>query len=222
MSPAAPTAESGASPAVALLRRLRLVPVITLDDAAIATDLAQTLLEAGIPGAEFTLRTAAGMDAVRRAAAVAGFAAGVGTVLDVEAVAASVDAGARFAVAPGLDAATVTRAQELGLDFLPGVATPSEVQQALRLGLDTVKLFPAALLGGPAYVSALAAPFPQLSFLPSGGIGEREAPDYLALSAVPAVSGSWMVPSALIRAGDLEGIHRLARAAVTALSGAGS
>ena len=125
----------------------------------------------------------------------------------------AVDAGAAFIVSPGLDEEVVARARTRGVPIIPGVATATEIQRALALGLSTVKLFPAGPLGGPAMLAALSAPFPGVRFVPTGGIGAAELADYLALPSVLAVGGSWLVAPALLREGRWDDITRLARQA---------
>jgi 2-dehydro-3-deoxyphosphogluconate aldolase / (4S)-4-hydroxy-2-oxoglutarate aldolase len=142
-------------------------------------------------------------------AKVPGFAAGVGTVRSLGDLEAAQAAGATFVVSPGLDEAVVTSAQASGLTVLPGVATATEVQHALRLGLHVVKYFPADQLGALDGIRALRGPFPEIGFVPSGGVTAATAAEYLADPAVPAVSGSWMAPRALITAGDFDAIERL-------------
>lgn len=178
-----------------LLELCPVVPVLTVDDPGRAEDIALALRDGGIPVAEITLRTPQGIDAIARVAGLDGFTVGAGTVVHWGDVARVADAGARFGVAPGIDPEVVERATEAGLPFLPGIATASELQVALRLGLDAVKVFPAAVLGGPAFLRALAAPFPGVVFLPSGGIDLALAREYLDARGVSAVSGSWMVPA---------------------------
>ncbi|GAA1702960.1 bifunctional 4-hydroxy-2-oxoglutarate aldolase/2-dehydro-3-deoxy-phosphogluconate aldolase [Microbacterium sediminicola] len=180
----------------AYLARARLVPVVTIDDAARAADLSCALGDAGIRCAEVTLRTPAAWDAITEMVAVAdetGVDVGVGTVLSADEVTRAHAAGAHFIVSPGFDPATVARAHDLGLACLPGVATASEAMAAQRAGCDTVKVFPAGLLGGVDYIDALSAPLVDLGFVPSGGVNPTTAAGYLAHRAVPAVSGSWMV-----------------------------
>lgn len=186
-----------------------IIPVIVIDDAARAGDLAHALIRGGIHCAEVTLRTPAGLDALRIMATVPGFTAGVGTVRSVTELESALEAGAEFAVSPGLDEAIVSAAHRYGVGILPGVATATEVQHALRLGLTTVKFFPADRLGGLDGIRALRGPFPEIGFVPSGGVTAASAVDYLADPAVPAVSGSWMAPRDLIAAGDFEAIERL-------------
>ena len=188
-----------------------VVPVVVIDDAARAADVASALLAGGITCAEITLRTEAGLPSIAAIAdlALPGFTVGAGTVLTLDDLEASADAGARFVVSPGFDEVIVQRARELALLVLPGVATATEVQRAVVAGVDTVKFFPANRLGGLATIAALAAPFVRTSFVPSGGVTAANALEYLAHPAVPAVSGSWMVTRQLIADGDFASIERL-------------
>lgn len=203
----------------ALLASHRLVPVIVLEDAATAQWLGSTLVETGLPIAEVTLRTPAALDAIERMAAVPGLLVGAGTVLDVDQVERAAQAGASFIVSPGFDPDVVRRSLELGLLPIPGVATATEVQAALRSGALLLKFFPAGPLGGPTALRSLAAPFPQVRFVPTGGIGVDDVPPYLALPCVVAVGGSFMVPSAALRAGDQEEIGQRVRDAVARVAG---
>lgn len=191
----------------------RIVPVLVIDDADGALDAVAALAEGGIGCAEITLRTAAGLSSIA-AAGAAGIIVGAGTVLTPDEVDRVADAGARFVVTPGFAQDVVERALERGLAVLPGVATPTEVQTALRAGLQTVKLFPADRLGGLDMVRALAGPFPATGFVPSGGVSPDNVGDYLRHASVPAVSGSWMATRELLRARDYETIARLSREAV--------
>ena len=194
----------------------RIVPVLVIDDATGAVDAVAALAEGGIGCAEITLRTAAGLPSIAAVAAT-GIIVGAGTVLTPEQVDQVADAGAQFVVTPGFAHDVVDRALERGLAVLPGVATPTEVQAAVRAGLQAVKLFPADLLGGLGMVRALAGPFPAIGFVPSGGVSPRNAGDYLRDPSVPAVSGSWMATRELLRGHDYEAIARLSRDA-TALA----
>lgn len=195
----------------------RIVPVIVIDDAARALDLARALLAGGIPCAEVTLRTPAALDAVRAMATLGGFTVGAGTVRSTTELEDAVAAGATFAVSPGLDEDVLRLADTHGIGMLPGIATATELQRALRLGVRTVKFFPADRLGGLDGITALAAPFPEIGFVPSGGVTAASALDYLAHPAVPAVSGSWMAGRGLIADGDFAQIERLAAATTVAL-----
>jgi 2-dehydro-3-deoxyphosphogluconate aldolase/(4S)-4-hydroxy-2-oxoglutarate aldolase len=189
-------------PQPSLLRRCPVVPVVVLDDPDRAVPLGKALLAGGIDVVEITLRTDAGLEAIRRLAGLPDLHVGAGSVLVPDHVDQVVEAGARFAVSPGLSADVVQRCRARGIPALPGVATASDLMAATALGLDEVKFFPAGLLGGPAAIRALAAPFTRMSFLPSGGVNADNMADYLAVPAVPAVSGSWMVAPELLRKGD--------------------
>jgi 2-dehydro-3-deoxyphosphogluconate aldolase / (4S)-4-hydroxy-2-oxoglutarate aldolase len=205
------TAGPGGSPGVlAQLASLRIVPVIVIDDLAAARPLADALAAGGLRCAEVTLRTPAALAAVTSFAANAGLLVGAGTVLDPEQASAAVEAGARFVVSPGFDAEVVQCCQQLGVPALPGAATPTDIQQARRAGLATVKFFPAETLGGITALEAIAAPFPGMTFVPTGGIGPGNVEAYLRHPAVLAVGGSWMAPRRLIAAGAWHEITRLA------------
>jgi 2-dehydro-3-deoxyphosphogluconate aldolase/(4S)-4-hydroxy-2-oxoglutarate aldolase len=193
------------APAVAgrsLLARCPVVPVVVLDHPDQAVPLGEALLAGGIDVVEVTLRTDAGLEAIRRLSALPDLHVGAGSVLVPDQADQVVDAGARFVVSPGLSVDVVARCRALDVPVLPGVATASELMTATALGLDEVKFFPAGLLRGPAGIRALAAPFTRMAFIPSGGVGAANMADYLAVPTVPAVSGSWMVDPALLRAGD--------------------
>ncbi len=172
----------------------RLVPVVVIDDARTADSLGDALVAGGLPVAEVTFRTTAGVEAVRRLAARGDLLVGAGTVLTPSQVDEAVAAGATFIVSPGLSRAVVERCLEHNVLPLPGAVTATEVQAALELGLTTVKFFPAESSGGAAAVRALAAPFTDVGFMPTGGIGPDNLADYLTVPAIRAVGGSWMVP----------------------------
>ena len=199
----------------ALLARLsghRLVPVVVIDDARSADSLGDALVAGGLPVAEVTFRTAAGPESLRRLAARGDILVGAGTVLTPAQVDQAVAAGAEFIVSPGLSRAVVERCLEHQVLPLPGAVTATEVQAALELGLSTVKFFPAESSGGAAAVRALAAPFTEVGFMPTGGIGPDNLVDYLSLPAVRAVGGSWMVPRDAL--GDTARVAELVRQAV--------
>jgi 2-dehydro-3-deoxyphosphogluconate aldolase/(4S)-4-hydroxy-2-oxoglutarate aldolase len=191
-----------------------LVPVVVLDDAADADGLAGALVAGGLPVAEVTFRTAAAADAIAAMAARGDILVGAGTVLSVAQVDQAVAAGAQFVVSPGLSRAVVERCGEHGVLALPGAVTATEVQAALELGLSTVKFFPAGTSGGPGAIKALAAPFGGVRFVPTGGVGPKNLAEYLAVPAVAAVGGSWMVPRDMVTAGDFAGIAALTAQAV--------
>lgn len=199
---------------LAALAEARLVPVVVLGDAADAAPLAEALVAGGLPVAEVTFRTAAAPDAIRAIADRGDVLVGAGTVLTPAQVDEAVAAGASYVVSPGLSRAVVERCQEHGVVALPGAVTATEIQAALELGLTTVKFFPAGTSGGAAAISALAAPFGGVRFVPTGGITAANVQDYLGIPAVAAVGGSWMVPKDRVRAGDFAGITRLTADAV--------
>jgi 2-dehydro-3-deoxyphosphogluconate aldolase/(4S)-4-hydroxy-2-oxoglutarate aldolase len=196
------------------LQQARLVPVVVLDDAGDADPLASSLVAGGLPVAEVTFRTAAAADAIRAMSARGDVLVGAGTVLTVGQVDQAVAAGADYIVSPGLSRAVVERCQEHGVLALPGAVTATEIQAALELGLTTVKFFPAGTSGGAAAIAALAAPFVGVGFVPTGGVGPTNLHEYLAVPAVRAVGGSWMVPRATVRAGDFTTITELTAQAV--------
>jgi len=194
-----------------------LLPVVVIDRAEDAVPLGRALLAGGIRQAEVTLRTPAALDALRALAGLEGLLVGAGTVLDPAQADAVVDAGARFVVSPGLSEEVVAACERRGVDVVPGIATATELMRARSLGLRAVKFFPAESSGGPAAIAALASVFPEMRFVPTGGIGSDRAADYAALRSVVAVGGSWMVPRSAIAAGDFATVERLSRQAVEAL-----
>jgi 2-dehydro-3-deoxyphosphogluconate aldolase / (4S)-4-hydroxy-2-oxoglutarate aldolase len=195
-----------------------VVPVVVLDDADDAGPLADALLDGGLHCAELTLRTPSAERAVRAMASRSELLVGVGTVLEPEQAERCAAEGARFVVSPGFDDAVVERCQALGLPVLPGTATGTEVLRARRAGLRAVKFFPAETSGGLAGLLALAAPFHDMRFVPTGGIGPANVGDYLRAPAVLAVGGSWMVPRDLLRARRWAEISRLSALAVAAVA----
>jgi 2-dehydro-3-deoxyphosphogluconate aldolase / (4S)-4-hydroxy-2-oxoglutarate aldolase len=197
-----------------LLARCPVVPVVVLDDPEQALPLGEALLAGGIDVIEVTLRTAAGLEGIRRLQALPELLVGAGSVLVPAHVDAVAEAGARFVVSPGLSVSVLDRCVGAGLPALPGTSGASDLMVAVERGLTEVKFFPAGLLGGPAAIRALAAPFPGLSFLPSGGVTADTMADYLTLPAVPAVSGSWMVDRALLAAGDWAEVTTRSAAAI--------
>ena len=198
------------------LARARVLPVVALDDAGAVGDLCAALLEGGIACIEITFRTAAAVEAIARAAEVTGMLVGAGTVLTAQQAREALDAGASFAVAPGTDDRVVAACDELGLPFFPGIATPSELGHALRIGRTTVKVFPAAQLGGPGFVKAVAATFPDARFVPTGGVDADSLASYLAVPSVLACGGSWIAERQLIAERRFDEISSRARAAVQA------
>ncbi len=206
-----------------ILAAERLLAVTVLEDSNDAAPLAAALLAGGLRCVEVTLRTDSALATIATMAITEGLVVGAGTVLTVTQANQAIDAGARFVVSPGFNLDVVRRCQERGIPVFPGVATATEIQMALSAGVDTVKFFPAELLGGVAMVKALAAPFRHVRFIPTGGVDASNARQYLALQSVLAVGGTWMVPPALLQAGDWVGVEELTTAAVAATrAGAGA
>lgn len=196
----------------------RLVPVVVIDDAAAAAPLAESLVDGGLPVAEVTFRTAAAPEALREMSRHEDLLVGAGTVLCVDQARMAVDCGARFIVSPGYSSELVAFGREGGVPVLPGVATATDVMRALADGVELVKFFPAEAMGGVATVKALSAPFPQVRFVPTGGVAERNLADYLAVPSVAAVGGSWMVPKKLMATHDWPAVTDLVRSAVAAVA----
>lgn len=190
-----------------------VVPVLVIDSAATAADLAGALVAGGLPVLEVTLRTPAALDAIRRMAEVAGGVVGAGTLLTRADVRAAKAAGARFGVSPGATEQLLDACAEEDLPLLPGAATATEVMVLLEKGYVIQKFFPAEAIGGARALSALASPLPQVRFCPTGGIGLTTAPDYLKLANVLCVGGSWVAPRDRVDAGDWVAITALARQA---------
>lgn len=212
MSAAAGTSASSALDEVTQqLHRSRIVPVATLEDPSQADRLGRVLLGSGLACLEITFRTAGATQAIRDARSVEGLLVGAGTLLSPEDAERAAEAGAQFAVAPGTNEKVVSRCRQLGLPFFPGVATASEIERARDLGLRTVKVFPAAPLGGPDFIRAVSATYPDVGFIPTGGIGPDNMRDYLALPSVIACGGSWLVRPELLRRADFDEIERLCR-----------
>jgi len=187
-----------------------VVPVVVIDQCDAAPPLGDALIAGGLPVAEITLRTGGAIQAVELLAHDPRLTVGAGTVLSPADVDRAVEAGAQFIVSPGFDTQVVRHCHKHDVAVIPGVATPSEAMAAIREGLGTVKLFPAQPLGGVRWLNALAAPFPGLRFVPTGGIGPAELAEYARHPAVAAVGGSWIAPRSLLRASEFGEITRLA------------
>ena len=197
--------------AAELLRGIRVVPVVVIEDADTAVPLAETLLSAGLRAIEVTLRTPAALECIRAIAAeVPDMILGAGSIRNRQQVTEVVDAGARFAVSPGATPALLDAARDALLPFIPGAVTPSESLGLLERGLTLQKFFPAELSGGIRYLESIAAPIPEASFMPTGGITPDNAPAYLALSNVSCIGGSWIAPQSLLAERDFAGISRIA------------
>ena len=192
----------------------RFIATLTVDDPASAVAAAQALVDGGVRAVEVMLRTAAGLAAIEAISAeVPDATIGAGTVLTPDQLEQAQRAGASFGVAPGFDAATVTRAAELGIPFLPGAITPSEIQTCLAHGITTIKFFPASTSGGTATIRALSAAYSVagVQFVATGGVDDTNAFDYLALPTVRAVGMSWLATSADVRAGNVAEITARAK-----------
>jgi len=196
------------------LRATKVVPVIALKDVARAAALGEALVAGNLPIAEVTFRTAAAAESIAVMARDERLLVGAGTVVSVDQVDQAVEAGARFVVSPGFSVAVAQRCADHGIPLLPGVATATEIMMALDAGITTVKFFPAGTSGGAPAIKGLSAPFPHVRFVPTGGVSPDNLADYLALPAVEACGGSWMVPSAAVDAGDFDTVTRLAGEAV--------
>ncbi|MFH0258393.1 bifunctional 4-hydroxy-2-oxoglutarate aldolase/2-dehydro-3-deoxy-phosphogluconate aldolase [Vibrio rumoiensis] len=180
------------------LSEIKVVPVIAIKDANKAAKLAQVLVENGLPCAEVTFRTPAAAQAIKNMReAYPDMLIGSGTVLTTKQVDESIEAGVDFVVSPGLNPTTVKYCQQRGVPIVPGVNNPSLVEQAMELGLDTLKFFPAEPSGGVNMLKALTAVYP-ISFMPTGGVSPKNVNDYLAIPAVFACGGTWMIPTDLI------------------------
>jgi 2-dehydro-3-deoxyphosphogluconate aldolase/(4S)-4-hydroxy-2-oxoglutarate aldolase len=193
-----------------------VIPVVVIDDAADAVPLAQALLRGGVAVMEITLRTEAGLDAIRQVAAeVPGTTVGAGTVTTPEEADAARRAGARFIVTPGATDRLMDAVLDTGLPLLAGAATLTEILRLRERGQRAMKFFPAEAAGGAAYLKAVAGPVPDVRFCPTGGITPGNAEQYLRLPNVGCVGGSWLTPAAEVRAGNWAAIERLAANAAT-------
>jgi len=187
-----------------------VVPVLVVDDASIAADLARALVAGGLPALEVTLRTPAALDVIREMATVAGGVVGAGTLLTPKDVENAKAAGATFGVSPGATDLLLDACEANDLPLLPGTATATEAMRLLERGYTVQKFFPAEANGGAAALKAIGAPIPQVRFCPTGGVSLKNARDYLGLSNTLCVGGSWVAPKDKVLAGDWSGITSLA------------
>ena len=202
------------------ISKIGIVPVIALDDAKDAEPLAKALCDGGLPCAEVTFRTEAAEESMKTIAAeFPHMLLGAGTVLTTDQVDRAVASGAGFIVSPGLNPKVVNYCVEKGIPIIPGCTNPSDVERAITLGLDTVKFFPAEAAGGLHMIQAMAAPYTNMKFLPTGGISAKNLNTYLDFDKIIACGGSWMVSKALIAAGQFDEITALTKKAVTAMLG---
>lgn len=202
------------------ISKIGIVPVVKIDRAEDALPLAKALCAGGLPCAEVTFRTAAAAEAIRiMTENFPDMCVGAGTVLNAQQVDAAVAAGAKFIVSPGLNPRTVKYCIEKNVPITPGTSSPSDIEQAIELGLDVVKFFPAEQSGGLAKIKAMAAPYVNMKFMPTGGINAKNLTSYLDFNKIIACGGSWMVPGDLINAGEWDKIEQLTREAVQTMLG---
>ena len=201
---------------VTLLAGQPVIPVLKIDEIEHAVPLARALAKGGLPAIEITLRTPVALEAIRRVAAeVEEAVVGAGTILNSRQFDEAAKAGSRFIVSPGITSNVIDAAASSDVPLLPGAITPGEMMTALEVGLDFLKFFPAQQAGGAAFLKALASPFQELRFCPTGGITSQNAKDYLGLPNVLCVGGSWVAPDNLVRSGEWSQIETLAREAST-------
>ena len=201
-------------------QKFGVVPVVVLEDTKDAVPLAKALVEGGLPCAEVTFRTEAAEESIRlMAEQFPEMLVGAGTVLTTEQVDAAVGAGAKFIVSPGFDPKIVDYCLEKDIPVFPGCITPSEVAQAVKRGLKVVKFFPAEPAGGISMIKAMAAPYVNMKFMPTGGVNAKNLTSYLDFPKIIACGGSWMVPGDLINAGEWDKIEQLTREAVQTMLG---
>ncbi len=192
------------------IKKTGIVPVVVLDDAKDAASLGKALMDGGLPCAEVTFRTEAAEESIRiMAKEFSDMLIGAGTVLSTAQVDRALDAGAKFIVSPGLNPGVVKYCQTKGVPIIPGVQTPTEIEAALEYDLKVLKFFPAEPAGGLKMIKAIAAPYTEVCFMPTGGISADNVRDYLSYDRIVACGGSWMVKKDLISAGRFDEIKRL-------------
>lgn len=200
------------------ISRLRLVPMVAIDNADHAAAFGAALVSGGLPVAEITFRTPAAEAAIRALANRGDVLVGAGTVLSTEQADRAVDAGASFLVTPGTNPRVVEHCLKRSVPIVPGVATPTDIELALSLGLSTLKFFPAESCGGVGTLRALHGPYAHVRFLPTGGITPEKLPSYLALRYVIACGGSWLAPRDALAQGDMNTVRTLVEKAVHLLA----
>ena len=202
------------------LGKIGIIPVVRIDDEHKAVPLARAITAGGIPCMEITFRSAQAEEAIALISKeVPELLLGAGTVLRPEQVDKAVAAGARFIVSPGFNPRVVSYCAEKGIPITPGCANPTDIEMALEVGLEAVKFFPAEQAGGLPYIKAVAAPYPSVYFIPTGGINAQNIAKYVAFDKVLACGGSWMANPDLINAGDFSTITALCREAVQIVQG---
>lgn len=196
------------------MSELGIIPVVVLNDIKDAEPLGKALVEGGIPCAEVTFRTEAAEESIRiMSEKFPEMLVGAGTVLTTEQVDRAVAAGAKFIVSPGLNPKVVKYCIEKGVPVTPGIITPTEMEQAIELGLEVVKFFPAESFGGLKTIKSMAAPYSKMKFMPTGGITPANVREYLAFDKIIACGGSWMVSGALVKEGKFDEITKLVKEA---------
>lgn len=204
------------------LEELKVIPVVKLDRAEDGVPLAKALIDGGIPAAEITFRTACAREAIEAVSKrFPDMFVGAGTVLNTKQADEAIRAGAKFIVSPGFDPSVVRFCQGRGVPVLPGCVTATEVQQAISLGLKTIKFFPAEQAGGLKVIKALSAPFPQIMWMPTGGVNLKNVKEYLDFPKIIACGGSYLAKNSDIDAGNWEGITELCRQTVALVHGGG-
>lgn len=207
-------------PVLEQIQKIGIVPVVVIDDAKDAIPLAKALCEGGLPCAEVTFRTAAAKEAIHKISQeFPEMLVGAGTVLTTEQVDAAVEAGAKFIVSPGFNPKIVKYCLDKGVPITPGTSSPSDIEQALELGLEVVKFFPAEAAGGLSMIKAMSAPYTGIKFMPTGGINMKNLLSYLDFPKIIACGGSWMVSKDMIAAGEFDKIKAMTEEAVNAMLG---
>lgn len=210
MTPTAASAET-----LRLCKLAPVIPVLVVDDLKDARPLAEALVAGGLPVLEVTLRTASALDVISEMSKVEGGIVGAGTLLTPDDVVAAKEAGATFGVSPGATDRLLDACEDADLPLLPGAATATEAMALLERGYSTQKFFPAEASGGAPALKAIAAPLPQITFCPTGGIDLGKARDYLALPNTVCVGGSWVAPKSAVASGDWSTVEALAREAAS-------
>lgn len=201
------------------LEALKVIPVIAIENVDHTSRLADALVAGGLPCMEITLRTACALEAIKMASGRDDVCVGAGTVHSVEDAQRAVDAGATFIVSPGLNEKTVKWCLENDIPVFPGCVTPTELETALELGLEVVKFFPSEAYGGVKTLKALSGPYPEMRFIPTGGVNTENIAEYLALPCVLACGGTWMVNKQLIRDEAFKEITTITRNTMVQVSG---
>ena len=199
--------------------KIRLVPVVVLEDAKNAEPLAEALIAGGLPCAEVTFRTAAAAESIKRISKYTEICLGAGTVLSVDQAKLAVDSGATFIVSPGFNPNVVRYCVEQNIPIIPGICTPTEIEMGLEFGLHIFKFFPAEAYGGLKTLKAISAPYGMIKFIPTGGIDAKNVREYLSLKQVVACGGSWMVTKEMISNRKFNEVTTLAQEAVNLVKG---